>query len=697
MKVDKTAYIGAFDIETTQDENGDAFAYAYIFKAKGGAVGIQSEPSILFMRMGRIAEMLEIDKDAVPLVASYNLGFDLVPVEAWALGEGWRVERLEHGGRVLAADFIKPNEETPAFRFWDVQPFVPEGLAKMGEVVGVSKLAGSLDYSKYRVPGDEFSREEVDYMAADVEIVDAFVQNLREWYPWIKPTDLGRTCLTNASVARLFMRRVAGPFKLGRDTALSQFVKQAHAEQKSASDAQKRLRREAYAGGFTFAALEHLWETRENVHHYDLDSAYHAYPIFEKVPTRWREIHPSFAGSMAQRLNEYVDEVRRKAAEGDWSQICYPGIVDRFHARIKIENVIAAGRVGTLGYLSARRFDPDALAELNGSGERSAAATARGLHVELGRVRAADNITITVDEYELAALALAYDWDALGIEAIEVGQSDTQLALPLLTSLMLRDQKLTRKQQGGEQYQMFKRVYNSVAGVYAQPMREGEFTLAHLPLAVRMTSSTRLRLLVAVIEAKAQGAHVLSGDTDSIKTDRPVDFVCREATARPGIIASHFGGPDKVEALCDGLGCFELERIAELHREMAQKQRAFISGGELVVKMAGVRTDRLAAALNARLTDGVPPRDVIEWLKPYTWLDMALAKRVQGRPPRATAPYLPARGNTFVYPAIALYDRPICLASPANLERLDRLALAGKLDGIQEGWLSEDGWEPFND
>lgn len=705
---EKSRLAAFFDTETTSLPTGRAYAYAFIWKPRGA-------DALIYREVVPILEELEAlraeaqQTGVTQIIGAYNLAFDWTTLESavaayrWPAGGemvGWTIDKLEHGGRLLAVDLTPEGAGTPAVRFWDMRPLVPEGLAIMGRLAGVPKLDGILDYDRRRTPATPLTSDEASYMRRDVEILEAFADKLLEWYGFLRESDLGRVAITNASIARLFMRRVAGANKLGVKTVQSEHLGTRAVTAKMAEDWQKELRREAYAGGFTFVNPEFLWRTVSDVRHYDMDSAYHFVSLFQETPTRFVGVHRALAGDFVRRLRELAGRIRRDAKEGIYSCLSEPEGHLRFHARITFEGLVHM-KDGAAYALAEGRFDARRLKLMNLSGAPSGRGRAEGMEAEFSKVQTADRLTVTVDENEFAAIALNYHWQAMRVEAAEIATQCERMPLPLTASASLRAEKMRRKAEGGPQYDFFKRIYNSTAGIWAQAAgAEERHSLEYLPLAVRQTSWARLKM-ACVLDAlgRVPGVWVLSGDTDSIKvrgnredieaTLARVEKFC-ERPELPEIYGLEAPGLESV-------GRFEHERTVSLHREMGPKMRAWWHERQVTVKAAGIRSAGIAGALT-ELAAEQTPREALDALKPWTWIAPDLAKEVKATRPQSSKPFTINAPDFHgkVQPAIHLADSIACIGNPARLNFAERLAIAGKLDGLTEGWLDASGWNPFD-
>lgn len=712
---------GFLDIETTETENG-AFACAYTVLKIDRLTDEENDNKYqLFRRHHGVLKLLQeiIDEAAgeyTPVIASYNLRFDFAPL-AYHARQKWQVREFtgSDGRRLFCIDLwskdADADTEPPALRFWNVQPLVPEGLAEMGRLAGVEKKEGAWDYELQRSPETPLTGEEVEYCLADVVIIRDFLRWLLKSFDWCKPGDLGRTLLTPASIARLYQQRVIAPIRLGKKTVGQEW--HAIVSQGKAREEANELRREAYAGGYTFTNPAAAFRTIPNITHLDIDSAYHFGLVSLPVAYRFGYLEATPA-PLASALNERIRVLRAKFREGTFTPDDFNepfGV--RFHARVSIEGLKGRGFTNQAGFISARRANARARAVLNATGDATGRISATGAKTRFGRIAHAKTLTLTVDEYELASLALAYDFDAVTFGPIELASRvEPAHHFTRLCSFALRAEKNRRKRIGGTQYDFFKRIYNSQAGIYAERDRAG-FSNAYLPVAVRLTSFARLVLLTAASLLDSDTCSPISGDTDSLKIRAGFARAAKTLAPLHSALAEMRAMPTAAErAVCEGrlelpedtelatLGEFVEEGHSVLHRELGPKMRAWTGeDGTLTLRMAGYRTGKLVKALN---DSTLTPSEKLECFRPWTWIDMNLVKRVQANEPANDEPRwfsgVDRFGKEFeikTTPAISLKDSQVCIMSPSTSENYSRLRQAGVLDALEEGYLYAHGWRPM--
>lgn len=690
---------GFFDIETTNTATG-AFMCAAAFLPMRGLPLIVRTPEELVAELLTSAADVAAEGDTA-VFAAYNLGFDVYPLRPILEKRGLVEAALkQHDGSFYLIDWQDAAGET-LFRMWDMRHVYPGGLAGMGKAIGRRKLEGEWDYNKDRSQETPLTPQETAYLCEDVEILRKFARWLPQAFPWIKAEDLGRTVITQGSIARTYQRRVIGKVRAGRDKLAEEFLT-ASAATNRANDRQEELRRDAYAGGFTFVQPAYCWKTLENVSHFDIDSAYHWSLMHVPLVGRWNEITaPWLVESIGSRIAERAGQLATLTRQGHLTadDLLNPfGI--RFHARIKISGLRAVDETRPAP-VAAARLSKAALAVIDAGRVVSGKAKAYKAREEMGRLLAAEVYTAAVDEYELATLAATYEWDALEFLELETGkvQSEHGSLFLRMCSLALRAEKERRKRDGGPRYALFKGVYNAQAGLYAQSRGKAQhYTIRNLPLAVRVTSLTRFIMTLATVWTPQHA--LVSGDTDSLKIWTPVGVAqrpCAEGIEKINALireATNDVTPlEKFIADANGisipetlgtLGQFIAEDHAPYHRELAPKQRAWISkDGHVRMVYAGARSDGIVEVLE-HIAKKQGKVAALEALQPLTWVPRSVAKQVV--PARVQAEGWThftghdANGEFYsVYTTAArkLEDRMICIGGIPTEKHLEKLRLSG--------------------
>ena len=694
---------GFFDIETTNTDTG-AFVCAAAFLPMRGRPRIVRTPDELVTEIFSVAADVAAEGDTA-VFAAYNLGFDVYPLRPLLEERGLIEAPLkQHDGSFYLIDWQDEAGET-LFRMWDMRHVYPGGLAGMGKAIGRHKLEGEWDYARQRSQETPLTPQETAYLCEDVEILREFATWLPEAFSWIKAEDLGGTVITQGSIARTYQRRVIGKVRAGRDKLAEEF-QNASAATNRASEEQEQLRRDAYAGGFTFVQPHYCWRTLENVTHFDIDSAYHWSLMHVPLVGRWNKITAQWLlESIGARIEERAAQLATLTREGTLTaeDLLNPfGI--RFHARIKITGLRAADETRPAP-VAAARLSKAALAVIDAGRVVSGKAKAYKAREEMGRLISAEVYTASVDEYELASLAAAYDWDALEFLELETGkvQSEHGSLFLRMCSLALRAEKETRKREGGPRYALFKGVYNAQAGIYAQSRGKAQpYTIRNLPLAVRVTSLTRLIVTLATIWTPQDA--LVSGDTDSLKIWTPsgvgdaenrtgaegiakINALIREATKDVTPLEKFIADANGVSIpeTVGTLGQFIAEDEALYHRELAPKQRAWVSKtGRVRMVYAGARSGGMVETLE-HIADEQGYAEALAALQPLTWVPRSIAKQVVPAREQASGPRATFKGTDWLGeeyrletpPAKKLEDKMICLGGIPTEKQLEKLRLSG--------------------
>lgn len=663
--------IGFFDTETTtakDNETGDkcAVPIAQIWKPRGEAVHILRYPHQLVEVILRAARRNR-EQQITSVIGVYNVRFDVMQLEHYFNEHSLEFVPFSRGAHTYAIDTYSKltPDAPPVIRFWDMRHLVPEGLEKMGEIIGYPKLAGKWDYKKDRTPHEILSRKELAYCDADVTILEKFCEWLPKHFAWLKEDDLGLKCLTPASIARLYQQRIIAPIAIGKKTSGEEFHAQASRAKATAKDDWHALRLRAYAGGYTFVRHSSLFSQKRNVHHYDLDSAYHYALTMIASPSKFIAVKDEQARlALAAKIEQAGIQFRERAGAKHY-ELAQPFGGLQFHAHIRISGVAMRSYYKN-GYLSARRLDAETLASISDSRRVAGLIHGKGVKTLDNRIVSAERLDLVVDEYELAALYLAYDFEAIRFLRIEIGTMPRKPSyFTRLSTFALRAEKTRRKLEGGGQYEFFKRIYNSQAGLYAETRDEGAFSYAHLPLAIRITSFTRLYLLASQYALAREGLTVLSGDTDSLKVIESLlapkaEKILTKLSSTLDIVKPSEFEREISRGLLDTLsdadaakiGRWELENIADYHKELGAKQRIFTrhNDGTIVVKYAGARTSKLADKLNEHARK-YGAEAAMRKIKPNMWIAHELVPAVKVFTPKDTAPReVSIKNETYILP-----------------------------------------------
>ena len=389
--------------------------------------------------------------NTVPIVCAYNLSFDLQPLLDWLYSEfGDSVKICARNSASLYTLDIIGTGDRSILRFWDVFNLEPRGLAKMGEVCGVPKLTGDLDYSLIRTPSTPLAAPEIEYMFHDVEIIPRYLASLLEQYPWLNEEDLGTKVITATSLVRQMAAHEIGVLRLGGKRLDQRFM--SLCRENMAPDYHSYAARKAcFRGGLTFTGSKWAFQKLSNVYSLDVVSMHHTF-INQPTPI---DFQPTDAETLAaachQILLETPDTILKHYA--------YP-FPAAFHACIEFENVRPCrGSVFELHgiqTLSRAKFKRSAPRYVNGN-ESSLAAengvraneyldVAEGVIFEFSKLVSAKRCRLFLSELEFWIFAQAYEFDEF---TPIFGEITTKYSMPpayvSLQSNMLYERKKAMK------------------------------------------------------------------------------------------------------------------------------------------------------------------------------------------------------------------------------------------------------------
>ena len=240
MKKQKFKVVGSLDTETTTTGKGSFVCLLQLrtwktLKGKG--------KTEFFNTPEELVEALPMGGEPTPIIAVYNLSFDFISLEPVLLENGYELEPFGPNTNPFYIDILKDGQTI--LRFWEVSRLCPQGLAVMGELAGLPKLDGEWDYSIYREPGSELTKEEEAYAVRDTEVIQAYLNYILRTNNFVKESDLGTRLLTQTGLVRLFGERVVGRKELRAFRA-------AAAQEEPEDEGTYRLRKACFRAGLTF-------------------------------------------------------------------------------------------------------------------------------------------------------------------------------------------------------------------------------------------------------------------------------------------------------------------------------------------------------------------------------------------------------------------------------------------------------------
>lgn len=632
MKKQRFRVVGSLDTETTTTGRGSFVCLLQLrtwknLKGRGKTVFYDTPEELV--------DALPMGGEPTPIIAVYNLQFDFVSLEPIFVEKGYQLESFGPHTSPFYIDVIQDGQTV--LRFWEVSRLCPQGLAVMGELAGLPKLEGEWDYSIYREPGCELTKEEEAYATRDTEVIQRYLQYVIKTNDFIKESDLGTRLLTQTGLVRLFGERVVGRKELRAFRA-------AAAQEEPEDEGTYRLRKACFRAGLTFTGGKNAGKIFENVISIDTVSMHHSFVLGRLVPRGFHKAEPKVLERALENIFEtHVDEVLANYERPFGTAI---------HARVKFKGLkLKTGSVFEeqgIASLARGKFTQNVIYDWeDGSSSQTAENRNRskgfldqgkGLRFEFGKLVEAQEATIFLTELEAWVMAQVYSWDSF--EVIE-GELTTRFQVPPTYVLKLDEhlyynkmqmkrflkgedaevpqaiKNAPRSVQEGYYRSTSKGMFNSVFGMTAMDSHKyaDEYSKIKAPsswyaMGMRIAGGSRVHLIIAMllIERKFHGRFsILGGDTDSIKLTGLTNTEIQEALqplhdaiTRSIDITLTESGIDPEQF--DGIGTFESEGTAELEVEVFNKNRIAWNGDQFELTAAGIPTPSNRPNLENALT-----------------------------------------------------------------------------------------------
>lgn len=451
-----------FDTETSTIGGGSnvrAFPYLFIFndvrdcgivdyKAGNGVISFPRTEDAALTYILQVTDW-GIENGVVPIIAAYNLMFDLQPLMN-SLRSLFDFEVCaQTSTSVYTLDLIDMESNEKVLRFWDVFYLEMNGLAAMGKTAGLPKMVGALDYSLVRTPETPLTETELGYAARDVEVIPAYLAYLLRANDWMQVDDLGVSVLTKTSVVRQMAKRKLGCLKItddkGKKHELFRLFQAACNRNFPQDFAHYALRKACFRGGFTFTAARFAHKSMRNVCSLDETSAHHAFINGKMVPVDFRD------DPEGKNIKNICDQILFVDPLENYGK----PFTGAFHAQISFKNIrLKKGSVFEayeIGLLPEAKFYTNI--DLNIRDYRNVETEkeirANGYHdlavngiFAYGKLMQADQAVCFVNECEFCAIAHVYDFDSF--EVLQ-GEMTIRFNKPpdyvTLQSMMLFEQK----------------------------------------------------------------------------------------------------------------------------------------------------------------------------------------------------------------------------------------------------------------
>ena len=365
-----------------------------------------------------------LDTGRVPIIAAYNLMFDLQPLMQ-DLRANYEMEVCAQSSTHVYTLDLLDEEGNKLLRFWDTFYLEMRGLAAMGETCGLPKAKGDWDYSLIRNRETYLTKDEMHYAARDVQVIPAYVKYLLKANEWLKQGDLGVSVLTKTSLVRQMAKREIGNIRRDKDngkqiTQMMMFSKLCEQELPKTFESYG-LRRACFRGGLTFTSARYAMQVVHNVASLDVTSMHHAFINGRFLPVQFKKAKP-------KQLENAYDIIVNRTPLQDILYNYHSPFMTAFHMLIRFDNIrIKKGTcfdewgIGIIPSAKFRMKDAkwsqeeinnyaniyaEEMNRLNGWVDRAKSAT-----FAYGKLYSAHTCFLHVTELELAAINMVYEWD----------------------------------------------------------------------------------------------------------------------------------------------------------------------------------------------------------------------------------------------------------------------------------------------
>lgn len=365
-----------------------------------------------------------LDTQRVPIIAAYNLMFDLQPLME-DLRKSYDMQVCAQSSTHVYTLDLLDEDGNKLLRFWDTFYLEMRGLAAMGETCGLEKAKGDWDYGLIRTPDTYLTKDEMHYARRDVQVIPAYLKYLLKANEWLKQGDLGVSVLTKTSLVRQMAKREIGNIKRDKDngkviTQTKMFSKLCEQELPKSFESYG-LRRACFRGGLTFTSAVFAMTVMHNVASLDVTSMHHAYINGRYIPVKFKK-------ATSKTLEEAYQYTLNETELEDVLMDYHCPFQYAFHMLIRLDNIrLRKGTcfdewgIATIPSAKFRAKDSrwseeeinnyaniyaEEMNRLNGWVDR-----AKGAVFAFGKLYSADVVFLHVTEVELWAMSRVYEWD----------------------------------------------------------------------------------------------------------------------------------------------------------------------------------------------------------------------------------------------------------------------------------------------
>lgn len=232
--------------------------------------------------------------DIIPVVAAYNLMFDLQPL-MHILNSKYRMSvNAQTSTSAYTVDLVDENDKT-MLRFWDTFYLETGGLRAMGETCGLPKAVGDWDYSLIRTPETPLTDTELFYAGRDTQVIPAYLAYLLKSNEWLTADMLGCRVLTKTSLVRQMAYHEIGVLRYkkanGRKNNLISAFEMTCGQEFAKTFHQYALRKACFRGGLTFTSANYANRVWHNVVSLDVTSMHHTFINGRMIPVHFAPRH----------------------------------------------------------------------------------------------------------------------------------------------------------------------------------------------------------------------------------------------------------------------------------------------------------------------------------------------------------------------------------------------------------------------
>ena len=359
-----------------------------------------------------------------PVICAYNLMFDLQTL-IFELNKKYKMSvNAQSGSKVYTLDILDA-ENNIALRFWDTYHLEMNGLAAMGNTCGFAKAAGDWNYSLVRTKNTPLTELELGYAKRDVQVILAYLRFILESNEFLKPTDLACSVITKTSLVRKMAKEDIGGLTFENSKGEKITLEQAYytncTQNHPITFGQYALRRAAFRGGLTFTAARYASCVVENVVSLDVVSMHHAFINGRKVPDMFVRKTPAI-------LERYINEILKTPLDKVLKNYEQP-FYFMLHAKIRLANIrlkkdTVFEKMG-VGILAEAKFKKSYVLDFaeNESSKFNEESLKMSGYLDrayngvfaFGKLMTAEICEIFINEIELYALSMVYEWDTLEV------------------------------------------------------------------------------------------------------------------------------------------------------------------------------------------------------------------------------------------------------------------------------------------